>query len=237
MAHEHAASVSAQLHHRLRRMTGRDPAQSHRAATPLELLYDLTLVVAFGTAGNQLAHALAAGHVAVGIAGFGFAMFAATWAWINFTWFASAYDTDDWFMRLAVLTQMGGVLILALGLPTMFHGLEDGWQIHNEVMVGGYVVMRIAMVGLWLRAASEDPPRRQTCLTYAIGIIVAQIGWIAVALLHPSTPWAFSVILTLLIAEMFLPYLAETKHSSTSWHPHHIAERYGLLIIIALGEA
>lgn len=77
-------------------MTGRDPHESHRAATPLELLFDLTFVVAFGIAGNEMAHYLAEGNVFVGVAGFCFAVFGISWAWINFSWFASAYDTDDW---------------------------------------------------------------------------------------------------------------------------------------------
>lgn len=40
----------------------------------------------------------------------------------------------------------------------------------------------------------------------------------------------------LLLIELCDPYLAETRHSGTPWHAHHIAERYGLLAIIALGE-
>ena len=51
-------------------------------------------------------------------------MFAVTWAWINFSWFASAYDTDDWIYRLTTMVQMVGVLILALGLPEMFESLD-----------------------------------------------------------------------------------------------------------------
>ena len=50
-------------------------------------------------------------------AGFAFATFAVVWAWMNYTWFASAYDTDDWLFRLATMVQMVGVIILALGLP------------------------------------------------------------------------------------------------------------------------
>ena len=30
--------------------------------------------------------------------------------------------------------------------------------------------------------------------------------------------------------------MAERKATGTPWHPHHIAERYGLLVIITLGE-
>ena len=95
-------------------MAGRDPHETGRAATPLELLFDLTFVVAFGIAASQFAHLLAEGHVAAGLAAFFFAMFAVCWAWINFTWFASAYDTDDWVYRLTTMLQMVGVLILGL---------------------------------------------------------------------------------------------------------------------------
>ena len=56
--------------HRLRVMSGRDPNEPHRAATPLELLYDLTFVVAFGVASDQFAHLLAEGHFAAGLAAF-----------------------------------------------------------------------------------------------------------------------------------------------------------------------
>ena len=90
-------------------MSGRDPDEGHRSATPLELLYDLTFVVAFGIAADELAHYLADGHYRTGILGFVFATFAVSWAWINYSWFASAYDTDDWVMRLATMVQMVGV--------------------------------------------------------------------------------------------------------------------------------
>ncbi len=54
-------SSGATRAHPLRLMSGRDPHESHRASTPLELLYDLTFVVAFGVASDQIAHLLACG--------------------------------------------------------------------------------------------------------------------------------------------------------------------------------
>ena len=53
-------------------------------------------------------------------------MFAVIWAWIQNTWFASAYDTDDWIYRLLTMVQMIGVLVLALGLPPMFESIDAG---------------------------------------------------------------------------------------------------------------
>ena len=114
------------LHHHVRRMGGRDPREAHRVATPLELLFDLTFVMVFGQAATELAHALANGHYLAALFGFGFASFAIRWAWINFTWFSSAYDTDDWIYRLVTMVQMIGVLVLALGLPRLFTSIEHG---------------------------------------------------------------------------------------------------------------
>jgi low temperature requirement protein LtrA len=204
--------------------------------TPLELLYDLTFVVAFGVAGEQLAHLLAEGHFAAGLLGFYIAVFAICWAWINYSWFASAYDTDDWAFRVATMVQMVGVIILALGLPQVFHSIDEGHTIDNSVTVAGYVVMRVAMLFLWLRAARQDPPRPRACQTYAVTIGVAQVGWFLLLVAHLSVAVfaAWAVLLTLV--EMVGPVVAERGKGGTPWHAHHIAERYGLLTIITLGE-
>jgi len=224
------------LSHRLVRMTGRDPAESHRSATPLELLFDLTFVVAFGQAGDQLAHLVADAHVGPAIGGFTFAMFAICWAWINFTWFASAYDTDDWFFRIATMIQMVGVLILALGLPAMFHAVETGESLGNGVIAAGYVVMRLAMIALWLRVAVQDQQRRPTALTYAAVVFVAQCGWVGLAVSAPGLGVTAVVATVLLAVEVGGVRLAERRTSGTPWHACHLAERYSLLTIIALGE-
>lgn len=217
-------------------MAGRDPHETGRAATPLELLFDLTFVVAFGIAASQFAHLLAEGHVAAGLAAFFFAMFAVCWAWINFSWFASAYDTDDWAYRLTTMLQMVGVIILALGLPQMYASIEHGGHVDNAVVVAGYVVMRVAMVAQWLRAARQDPQRRKACLTYAMWITVAQIGWVAAIFVHTSVLLTIAIVLSLVLIEIMGPVIAELRQGGTPWHAHHIAERYGLFTIIALGE-
>ncbi|SDR85207.1 Low temperature requirement protein LtrA [Paraoerskovia marina] len=217
-------------------MRARDASETHRAATPLELLFDLTLVVAFGAASDELAHLLAQGHVAAALTGFTVAIFATCWAWINYTWFASAYDNDDWFFRVATMVQMFGVLLLSLGLPQFFESLEAGESPDLRVMVAGYVVMRVSMVVLWIRAARGDPRRRRVCLTYAGLIALAQVGWVAVAVFHPPLVAGLVLAGLLIVAEMATPVVAERQGPQTPWHPHHVAERYSLLVIIALGE-
>lgn len=219
----------------LPRMGGRDPHEPHRSATPLELFFDLTFVIAFSVASSQFAHAIAEDHVMPGLIGFAFAMFAVMWAWINFTWFASAYDTDDWIFRVVTMVQMVGVLILAMGVEPLFHSLVEGEHVDNAVMVLGYVVMRVALIFQWLRVARQDPERRLVALQYAGYLAIVQLGWVAVIFIDAPVLATFLMILPLFVMEMATPLIAEHR-SKTPWHAHHISERYGLLAIIALGE-
>jgi low temperature requirement protein LtrA len=134
------------------------------------------------------------------------------------------------------MVQMIGVLVLAIGLPRMFGSLERGDRLDNSVMVLGYVIMRIAMVFQWLRAARQDPARRRSCLTYAATISIAQFGWIAQIILDVSVRPFLILTCMLLAIEFAGPFIAERKDGGTPWHAHHIAERHSLLAIIALGE-
>ncbi|MHC2997800.1 low temperature requirement protein A [Microbacterium sp. HJ5] len=222
--------------HHVRRMTGRDPHEAHRAATPLELLFDLTFVVAFSQISSQSAHFLELDHVGTALMGFAFATFAVTWAWINYSWLASAYDTDDVYFRVATLVVMVGVLVVALGVPPLFASIDEGVFLDNTVIVAGYVIMRIATIALWVRAAVHDEARRRTCIAYIVNISIAQIGWIALIFL--SMPVGITLIFTtlLMLFELAGPLFAELRFGRTPWHAHHIAERYGLLVIITLGE-
>ncbi|MCA1841796.1 MAG: low temperature requirement protein A [Actinobacteria bacterium] len=209
-------------------MTGRDPEQTYRTATPLELFFDLTFVVAVSQAASGLHHGLVEGHGGDAIAVFPLMFFGIWWAWMNFTWFASAYDTDDAIYRLVVLLQLTGVLIIAAGVPRALNDQDFG------VATLGYVVMRFAIVGQWLRAAASHPDGRRCALRYAIGITVAEIGWIA-RLALPDGPGLVAFVV-LVAVELAVPWWAELA-GRTPWHPGHIAERYGLFTLIVLGES
>ena len=216
------------------RMTARAVDQPHRAATQLELLFDLTFVVAVAALVVELAHGLADGHAAGSVGPFLQVFFAIWWAWMNFTWFASGYDTDDVSYRLLALVQMGGVLVLAAGVPAAFTGGD------YRAVTAGYLMMRVALIVLWLRAAREDPAGRRTAHRYAAGIAVAELGWLVrllLAELGVLTGAGLAVAFTALAAaELAVPVWAE-RGRGTSWHPRHIAERYALFALILLGES
>jgi low temperature requirement protein LtrA len=209
-------------------MVARDRQQAHRSSTPLELLFDLCFVVAVAQAGTQLHHELADGAGWHALAGYLMVFFAIWWAWVNFTWFASAYDTDDVFYRLLTLLQIAGVLVLAAGVPAALGHFDF------SIMTYGYVIMRIAMIAQWIRVAVEYPPGRSTALRYAAGIGFCQICWL-VRLALPQ-PWGYVFFLVFFVLEMLVPIWAELTGGETSWHPEHIYDRYGCFTLIVLGE-
>ncbi|QJR80155.1 low temperature requirement protein A [Alteromonas pelagimontana] len=215
---------------RLKPMSPRDMQQEHRAATPLELLFDLVSVIAIAAAAAGLHHALAEAHYIDGISKYIAAIFAIWWAWMNYTWFASAYDNDDPLFRLLTMVIMAGALTLAAGISQFFEQLDFG------LVVMGYVIIRLAMVALWLRAAKHDRARRKTTLSYAVGIALVQLYWVGLLLADMSSLSLFFGGFAIGIGlELSVPALAE-RHGTTPWHRDHIVERYGLLNIIVLGE-
>jgi low temperature requirement protein LtrA len=211
-----------------RPMSARDSAEEHRAATPLELFFDLCFVVAVAQVAAQLHHYLSDGHEATAIGSYVAVFFAIWWAWMNFSWFASAYDVDDVPYRIATLVTITGALVLAAGVPRAFS--RDDFAI----VVIGYVIMRLALISLWLRAAASDVERRSTARRYAVGLAAVQVLW--VAFLAVPSSWRMAVFALFALIDLAVPVWAE-RPAATPWHPRHIAERYGLFTIIVLGES
>ncbi|MGE0282419.1 MAG: low temperature requirement protein A [Rhizobiaceae bacterium] len=213
----------------LRPIVARDPHEHHRAATPLELLYDLVLVIAVGAAAAGLHHAVNENHIGAGVFMYFFVFWTLWWPWMNFTWFASAYDNDDVLYRCLVFLQMIGALMTAVGIRDINNGIV------TILPLAGYIVMRVGMIALWMRAANSHSAGRACAMRYAIGIAVCQIVWILWFILAPAEN-RFLFALPIMLLEMLVPAYAE-RTNPTPWHRHHIIERYGLLTIIVFGES
>jgi low temperature requirement protein LtrA len=208
-------------------MTGRSTVEEHRVSSPLELLFDLTFVVAIARIAAELAADIAGGHAGDGVVPYLTVFFAIWWAWMNFTWFASAYDVDDVPYRLLTMVQMAGVLVLAAGVPAAF---GDGDFITVTI---GYFIMRVGLVAQWVRAAVEHRDGRPAAIRYAVGVSAVQALWLARLALPEQ--FGTSSFVALAVLELAVPVWA-ARRGESGWHPHHIAERYGLFTIIVLGE-
>ncbi len=213
----------------LRRMVARDPSAAHRVATPLELLFDLVFVVAVSQASQNLHHLISDGHVGQGVVAYLMVFFAVWWAWMNYTWFSSAFDSDDWLYRVMTVVQMAGVLVLAAGIHAAMVDFD------YTIVTWGYVIMRLALVAQWVRAAASDPASRATALRYAVGVGAVQVLWLGRLLIADAT-LAFWSFFPLVVLELLIPVWAEQR-GRTSWHRQHIAERFGLFTLLLLGES
>ncbi len=212
-------------------MRRRDPNEPHHTATTLELFFDLVFVVAVSIASKNLHSFEQEGTFTVGIMGYLMVFAGIWWAWMNFTWFATAYGTDDWVYRVLTFVQMGGALTFAAGIE----GIANPTEPNFTLGVTGYIIMRVAMILQWLRAALSDPVGRKTALAYAFGVAAVQIYWVLFLFFCPRE-WIIPLFWLGMLFEISVPFLAE-RIKPTEWHRHHLTERYGLFTIIVLGES
>lgn len=211
-------------------LVARDPHEPHRAATQLELLFDLVVVIAIATSAHGLTHELSEGHFFMGIIKFLLAFFILWWPWNLFTWFASGFDNDDAAYRISVMVMMSGIMLVAASIPTIFQG---GAIIYGFI---GYVILRSAAAVLWLRIKDKNPQLKVTVQRNVIGQLLIQSFWAYIVFV--VEPWSITFIVLVAIAiaaELYLPWFAEQARN-TPWHRHHVIERFGLLNIIVLGE-
>lgn len=202
-------------------------ADGHRAATPLELLFDLCFVVAVAALAAELHHEISHDHALDGAITYAVLFVPVWWAWMSYSWFATAFDNDDAGFRLLTGAQMLGVLAVAATVPAAFAGDVTAFTV-------AYTLMRLPLVVQWLRAAHDDPAHRAFALRYAGGTVLAQALWLG-ALAVPA-PGRLAVWALALAVDLGTPMLAVRAAPGRVFHPEHVAERYGLFTIIVLGE-
>ena len=185
------------------------------------------IVVAVAQAASGLHEALLEGHFHAGVLTYSMVFFGVWWAWVNFTWFASAYDNDDVLYRLLVLLQLTGALVFAAGIPSFEHG-------DRTVGVLGYVLMRLGPRRLVAAGRPGGSAAAAFRAKVRAGVFLVQAAW--VALLFAPREGGFAGFWVLAACELLVPVWAE-RAAATTWHAEHIAERYGLFTLITLGES
>ncbi len=211
----------------LGRATMRDHDAPERAATPLELLFDLCFVVAVAFLAAELHHGLAGGHALNATLVYAGLFIPIWWAWMSYTWYATAFSHDDPLTRLLTLLQMGGVLAVAATIPHAVTGEMLPFAI-------AYAAMRFPLLLQWVRSGLQDSAHRAFAYTYAVGYVLAQVLWVGGSVVSGAPRWATYVVA--LAVELATPVLAVRRAPGRVFHAGHIAERYGLFTIIVLGE-
>lgn len=195
----------------------------------MELFFDLCFVVAVAA----LARGLHDDPTFGGVLRFVGLFVPVWWSWMTFTWYGTAFDNDDVPYRVTMLAAM----LLMLGISASVEGVGADAAATAGFVVA-YAALRVLLVGLFLRARRNSPPEMRRFVSfYAAGNAVGAVLWLASLLLpEPARYVAWAVALSV---ELIGPILAvgALARPEVSFHPRHIAERYGLFTIIVLGES
>jgi low temperature requirement protein LtrA len=150
------------------------------------------------------------------------------WAWAGFTFYATRFDTDDLAYRLLVLLGMFAVAALASTVPDALHGGQNAFVL-------AYVSVRLVLIVLYVRVYRDVEAARPVARWFIFMFGLAVVDWL-ISLAVP-VPWKYLLWGLALGLEHFAPIRAWRLIRDAPVHPRHIPERFGLLIIIVLGEA
>jgi low temperature requirement protein LtrA len=195
--------------------------REHRV-TARELYFDLVFVFAF----TQVATLLSDDPTFAGIGRGVLVLGALWWAWTAYAWLTNTVDPEEGFVGAALLVALIAMFVAALVVPGVFR--DDG------VLFGAAFLVVCAMhLTLYALAARGNRDLLAAVLRLAPWTLLGAT-LILVAGFADGAPRIW-----LWLAALASTYVGAGLSGSRGWqlHPSHLAERYGLVMIIALGEA
>jgi low temperature requirement protein LtrA len=198
------------------------PVEREQRVTPLELFFDLVVVFAI----TQVTQLMAEDLTWRGL-GHGLLVLAAIWwAWVGFAWLTNALEPEEGRVRGGMFGAMAAMLVVAFSVPGAFG--------ENAVLFAvAYTIVRLLNLVLYVIAGRRDPGFRR-----AVGRL-APVAAAGLALLLGAAwthgPWQEALWVMALAAI----YGSALIGHGQGWHisTAHFTERYGLIVIIALGES
>jgi low temperature requirement protein LtrA len=203
---------------------GEDITEASRRATWLELFFDLVFVVAIA----QLANNLHKDTTLTGFLGFVLLFIPVWWAWIGSTFYANRFDVDDVGNRVLTGVQMLAIAALAINIHGGLGASSIGFAL-------SYVVIRVMLVFQYLRVAQNIPAARSFATWYAFGFAIAASLWFISTFL--PIPFRLAFWLLGIIVDFLTPLTATHLQSKLLPDFEHLPERFGLFVIIVLGES
>jgi low temperature requirement protein LtrA len=195
-----------------------------RHATWLELFFDLVFVVAIA----ELAHALHDHLDWAGIVNFAILFVPVWWLWIDFSYYADQFDVEQGLYRLIMFGVMFGMMVLALSVP---EALQDG----SAQFAAVYSALRLIIVGLYFQAWRLVPESRELTQRYTLSFAVSLVLWVVSIALPP--PLRFILWGIALLIEISNGPITYATIRNVPVQLSHMDERFGLFVIIVLGEA
>jgi low temperature requirement protein LtrA len=202
-------------------MNGQSVEREQRV-TPLELFFDLVVVFAI----TQVTQLMADDLTWRGL-GHGLLVLAAIWwAWVGFAWLTNALEPEEGRVRAGMFGAMAAMLVVAFAVPGAFDA-------DAVLFAVAYVIVRLLNLLLYAIAGQRTPDLLRAVIRFA------PIGAVGLALILVAAwmdgPWQE----VLWIAALAVIYGSALIGRGQGWHisPAHFTERYGLIVIVALGES
>src|SRR5215213_4152884 len=196
---------------------------AEQRVTPLELFFDLVFVFALTQVTGFLADHLTWSGMLQGAA----LLTVLWWAWGGYSWLTNAVPAEEVIgARLVILTAMAAMLVASLAVPDAFgeYGILFGLA---------YFVVRLLHVVLYVLATGSTPESRQAMLRLAPGFLGAPVLLIPAGFLEGFAQGALWIVA--LAIDLGVSLVRGV--SGFRVHAEHFVERYGLIVIIALGES
>ena len=189
---------------------------------PLELFFDLVFVLGF----TQCTALMVENPEWESLAQAMLILALLWWSWGGYAWLTSVVDPEEGAVRIAMIASMAGLLVVALTVPQAFGDRALAFALAYGVVRGGHIA-------LFLLASRDDPELRHSVATLAASTAVGVgllVGASALDGFAQGAVWAVAI---------FLDYGGPAIYGVAGWRlvPAHFAERYGLVIILALGES
>ena len=190
--------------------------------TPLELFFDLVFVFAITRVTGLMAHDLSWASIGQGL----LVLTALWWGWSAYAWLTNHVSGEDGSARLVVFVAMSAMVLVSLAVPEAFDA-------HALLFALAYMAMRMAHLALYWVSSREHP---EVHLAVARLLPTATTGPL---LLVAAAFTDGALQAALWIAALAIDYGGPLVRGVAGYrvHPAHFAERFALIVIIALGES
>ena len=194
------------------------------SASRLELFFDLAYVLVILELAKSLYTDLTWHGLMVMVG-----LFLAIWfSWMGFTLYANRFDTDDLVFRLAKLGATAAIAGCAASA-------SDAAGKYAVPFAASYLLGRLILLGLYGRAWRHVADARPTINVYLVCVGVSTLLWaVSIAVPGPGRYWLWAVAV---LVDAVGPVLATLRNDRLPLHIEHLPERFGLLVILVLGEA
>ena len=196
--------------------------ESEHRVTPLELFFDLVFVFGFTQVTTLLHEDPSWGGVGRSV----LVLTALWWGWASYAWLTNSVDAEDGLVLGVMLVAIAAMFIGALAVPEAFGE-------HRLIFSVAFIVVLLAFVGLFALAGKAHADLLRAVLqmgriTLAGALLIFAAGFVASGI-RP----------VLWLAGLAVGLLGPLRVEVGAWrvHPAHFAERHGLIVIIAIGEA